>query len=151
MRQAHTLFALAGLLCAGVAQAEATPYYNPANQASETGLTAGSNLYRTIGCPGQGLLEQDCSEAAPSLPPAAPAAQAAPAPAVAAVQEPAPVAAAKPEPVSQPAVIVTAAPVVAAADTPANPYAECYDKMVKQTADGFRDFSAMFFKPMTTR
>ena len=41
------------------AQAE-SPYYNPANPASNSGMTTGYELYKTIGCPGRGILEAPC-------------------------------------------------------------------------------------------
>ena len=41
-------------------QAAETPYYNPANPASPSGMTTGYELYKTIGCPGRGLLEAPC-------------------------------------------------------------------------------------------
>lgn len=53
----------AGLLCAGSiagAQAADGAFYNPSNAASPTGYTVGHELFRTIGCPGRGLLEKPC-------------------------------------------------------------------------------------------
>lgn len=53
----------AGLLCAGGiagAQAADGAFYNPSNTASPTGYTVGHELFRTIGCPGRGLLEKPC-------------------------------------------------------------------------------------------
>ncbi|MDT3706453.1 MAG: OmpA family protein [Thiobacillus sp.] len=35
-------------------------FYNPANPASPTGYTVGHELFRTIGCPGRGLLDTPC-------------------------------------------------------------------------------------------
>lgn len=35
-------------------------FYDPANAASSTGKTIGYELYRTIGCPGKGLLDAPC-------------------------------------------------------------------------------------------
>jgi len=35
-------------------------YYDPANAASSTGKTIGYELFRTIGCPGKGLLDAPC-------------------------------------------------------------------------------------------
>jgi OOP family OmpA-OmpF porin len=58
------------------AMAQATPYYNPANPASHTGLTTGHELFRTIGCPGRGILDAPC----PAPVAAQPAARPAPAP-----------------------------------------------------------------------
>ncbi len=66
----------AALLALGSLAAQAAePYYNPANAASSTGKTTGYELFRTIGCPGKGILEAPCKEPAP-----APAAAPAPAP-----------------------------------------------------------------------
>ncbi len=53
----------------------AEPYYNPANPASASGMTSGHELYKTIGCPGRGILEAPCAapveaKAAPVLKPA---------------------------------------------------------------------------------
>lgn len=69
------------LTLAGTAQAE--PYYNPANAASSSGKTTGYELYKTIGCPGRGILEAPCVEpaAARAAPPQAAPAPAAPVPA----------------------------------------------------------------------
>ena len=58
-----------------------TPYYNPSNPASSTGKTTGYDLYKTIGCPGRGLLEAPCAgsvEAKVAVPVAAPVVKAAP-------------------------------------------------------------------------
>ncbi len=60
-----------------LAMAQATPYYNPANPASHTGLTTGHELFRTIGCPGRGILDTPC----PAPVAAQPAARPSPAPA----------------------------------------------------------------------
>lgn len=35
-------------------------FYDPSNAASPTGKTIGPELFRTIGCPGRGLLDQPC-------------------------------------------------------------------------------------------
>ena len=64
MRNRSTLissFTIA-LISAGIMQAQATeaPYYNPANVASPSGQTSGYELYRTIGCPGRGILDAPC-------------------------------------------------------------------------------------------
>lgn len=59
------------LFAAAHAQA-AEPYYNPANPASSSGMTTGYELYKTIGCPGRGILDAPCA--------APPAAKAAPMP-----------------------------------------------------------------------
>ena len=67
------------LLSAGVLHAQAAePYYNPANAASNSGKTIGYELYKTIGCPGRGILDTPCKEPveakampAAAMPPAA--------------------------------------------------------------------------------
>lgn len=50
------------LLSAGALSAQAADgrFYDPRNPASPTGYTIGHELYRTIGCPGQGLLGKPC-------------------------------------------------------------------------------------------
>jgi outer membrane protein OmpA-like peptidoglycan-associated protein len=68
------------LLAAGSmhAQAADAPYYNPANAASSSGLTTGYELFKTIGCPGRGILEAPCAgpvAAKPVAPAPAPAAE----------------------------------------------------------------------------
>lgn len=68
------------LMCAGAIQA-AEPYYNPSNPASATGKTSGYELYPTIGCPGQALLNGKCTTAPEAKPAAKPAAPKAVAPA----------------------------------------------------------------------
>jgi hypothetical protein len=50
-------------------------YYDPTNAAASSGNTTGFQLYKTIGCPGQGILEKTCVETTP-----APVAKKAPAP-----------------------------------------------------------------------
>jgi murein L,D-transpeptidase YcbB/YkuD len=50
-------------------------YYDPSNAAANQGMTTNFELYRTIGCPGQGLFEKTCVEEK-----AAPVAKKAPAP-----------------------------------------------------------------------
>lgn len=52
----------AALLSAGAVSAHAADgrFYDPRNAASPTGFTIGYELYRTIGCPGQGLLGKPC-------------------------------------------------------------------------------------------
>ncbi|HRH82416.1 MAG TPA: OmpA family protein [Thiobacillaceae bacterium] len=57
-------------------QAAESPYYNPANPASNTGFTTAYELNKTIGCPGRGILEAPCKEPQAAAKPAA----AAPAP-----------------------------------------------------------------------
>lgn len=70
------------VLMAMVGAAQAAPYYDPANPASSSGKTTGYELYKTIGCPGRGILDAPCAEP--------PAPKAAPAPAPAPVAAPAP-------------------------------------------------------------
>ena len=79
------------LFSVGIAQVQAqtTPYYNPANAASPTGVTTGAELTKTIGCPGKGLLDNSC-QAAPVVAPA-PVVKPAPAPAPVVKAAPAPV------------------------------------------------------------
>lgn len=48
------------IFSAGLTSAQAADPYNPANTASPTGYTIGHELFRTIGCPGRGLLEKPC-------------------------------------------------------------------------------------------
>jgi OOP family OmpA-OmpF porin len=52
----------AALLSVGFASAQAADgqFYDPRNAASPTGYTIGHELFRTIGCPGRGLLEKPC-------------------------------------------------------------------------------------------
>lgn len=50
----------AALLSAGFTTAQAADFYDPRNGASSTGFTVGHELFRTIGCPGRGLLEKPC-------------------------------------------------------------------------------------------
>lgn len=69
------------LATAGIGNAQAGTYYDPSNTASTTGVTSGANLYKTIGCPGRGILEAPCEADKPAPKPAAkPIAKAAPAP-----------------------------------------------------------------------
>lgn len=56
----------AAFMCAGVINAHAAPYYDPSNEASGSGKTSGYELYKTIGCPGQGLLEKSCGDTQPA-------------------------------------------------------------------------------------
>ncbi len=56
------------------AQAADAPYYNPANAASPSGYTTDYQLYKTIGCPGRGLLDAPCKESIAAKPAAKPAA-----------------------------------------------------------------------------
>ena len=83
MRNPHNavLSALGLGLLASLNVLAATPYYNPSNPASSTGKTTGYELYKTIGCPGRGLLEDPCAgsiEAKAVVLIAAPVAKAAP-------------------------------------------------------------------------
>lgn len=52
----------ASLLSAAAFTAHAAekPYYDPSNAASSSGNTIGYELYKTIGCPGKGLLDAGC-------------------------------------------------------------------------------------------
>jgi outer membrane protein OmpA-like peptidoglycan-associated protein len=93
---------------AGLAFADAQPYYNPANPASSNGFTTGYELFRTIGCPGKQLLDKPCP-----VPPPAPVAAPAPEPA------PAPVAAPAPAPEPAPAPVAAPAPAPEPAPAPA--------------------------------
>jgi len=63
----HKTFYLSGavgaaLLSLGFASAQAADgqFYDPRNAASPTGFTVGHELFRTIGCPGRGLLDTPC-------------------------------------------------------------------------------------------
>lgn len=53
---------VAALMSAGVVSAHAAEgvFYDPSNAASSSGKTTGFELYRTIGCPGKGLLDAPC-------------------------------------------------------------------------------------------
>lgn len=57
------------------AQAADAPYYNPANAASPSGYTTDYQLYKTIGCPGRGLLDAPCKEPIAAKPEVKPAAK----------------------------------------------------------------------------
>jgi len=70
----------AALLSTINVQAADAPYYNPANPASASGMTSGYELYKTIGCPGRGILEAPCAgpveaKAAPAMKPVEKAAE----------------------------------------------------------------------------
>ena len=69
MRATPFLFSVLGatLISAGVvgAQAAEGPFYDPTNAASSTGKTIGYELFKTIGCPGRGLLDAPCQEPKP--------------------------------------------------------------------------------------
>ena len=120
------------LVSAEVALAETTsgPYYNPANPASATGLTIGSELYPTIGCPGRALLEKGCDKA--------PLATTATTATTARIQT------LPPEPVK-----------VSRRDAPASQSSvpqndvkpeECYTRFIDTAASGFRDAFNSFVK-----
>jgi OOP family OmpA-OmpF porin len=66
--QLLTLAAALFAIGAAGAQAAEAPYYNPANEASQTRKTTGYELFKTIGCPGKQLLDPGCK-----VPVAAPA------------------------------------------------------------------------------
>lgn len=53
---------VAALMSAGAVSAHAAEgvFYDPSNAASSSGKTTGFELYRTIGCPGKGLLDAPC-------------------------------------------------------------------------------------------
>ena len=53
---------VAALMSAGAVSAHAAGgiFYDPSNAASSSGKTTGFELYRTIGCPGKGLLDTPC-------------------------------------------------------------------------------------------
>jgi OOP family OmpA-OmpF porin len=76
MHMTHTALSTLGaaLISAGImhAQAAEAPYYNPANAASDSGKTTDYQLYRTIGCPGKGILEAPCKEPLEAKPAPAP-------------------------------------------------------------------------------
>jgi outer membrane protein OmpA-like peptidoglycan-associated protein len=83
MRTTPILFSVltAAVMSGGVMTAHAQEgFYDPSNVASPTGKTIGYELFRTIGCPGQGLLGTPCKVPAPAPAPE-PAAAPAPAPA----------------------------------------------------------------------
>jgi OOP family OmpA-OmpF porin len=54
------------LLSAGSAGAADGHYYDPSNAASSTGKTVGYQLFKTIGCPGKGLLDTPCQDTKPA-------------------------------------------------------------------------------------
>lgn len=102
MRTTPFLLSILGatLISAGAISAHAAEgvYYDPSNAASPTGKTVGHELFRTIGCPGRGLLDTPCPAPAPEKVAAAePVAAPAPAPAYVA-PAPAPVVYVAPEP-----------------------------------------------------
>ena len=69
MRTSPLLFSIlvTTLISAGVVSAQAADgkYYDPSNVASPTGKTIGYELNKTIGCPGQGLLNTPCPDPKP--------------------------------------------------------------------------------------
>ena len=95
----HKLIAtlVSTLFSVGIAQvqAQSSPYYNPSNPASPTGITTGAELTKTIGCPGKGILDNSCFNG------------------VEAVAKPAPIAVAKPAPI----VVAKAAPAAVVSNT----------------------------------
>lgn len=101
------------LVSVGATSAQADqPYYNPANGASSTGFTTDYELYRTIGCPGKGLLDTACSTPAPApVVAAAPAPEPVTAPAATAPEPTTPAAAPVAEPAPAP-VVTKAQPMV---------------------------------------
>ncbi|MFO7542919.1 MAG: OmpA family protein [Thiobacillus sp.] len=58
----------ATLLSSGMLAAHAAEgrFYDPTNAASSAGRTVGHELFKTIGCPGKGLLEAPCKEEKPA-------------------------------------------------------------------------------------
>lgn len=66
MRTSPLLFSIlaATLISAGVVSAHAAEgkFYDPSNAASPTGKTIGHELFRTIGCPGRGLMDTPCPQ-----------------------------------------------------------------------------------------
>ena len=106
------LCALCFVTGASTVQAAETPYYNPGNAASPTGMTIGHELYKTIGCPGRGLLDRPCADETASKP--AEVAQPAAAPVVA--------------PIAAPVVAPVAAPVAAALDSDADGVPDTLDQ-----------------------
>ncbi|KVW95489.1 OmpA family protein [Thiobacillus denitrificans] len=83
MRTTPFLFSILGatLISAGAISAHAAEgvFYNPSNAASPTGKTIGHELFRTIGCPGRGLLDTPCPAPAPEKIAVAPEPEPAPA------------------------------------------------------------------------
>ena len=69
MRTTPYLITMIGalLLAASAFSAHAAdgPFYDPSNAASTTGYTVGYELFRTIGCPGRGLLNTPCPVSKP--------------------------------------------------------------------------------------
>jgi OOP family OmpA-OmpF porin len=65
----HVTLALLGCGAVSVQAAEA-PYYNPSNIASPSGKTIGYELFKSIGCPGRGILDTPCAGVlvAPAVP-----------------------------------------------------------------------------------
>lgn len=116
------LAGMAVLTSAGAISAQASGhsppgvFYDPSNAASPTGKTIGYELYRTIGCPGRGLLDTPCP-VPPEPEPVAAATEPTPAPAA---PEPAALApAATAEPAAVAPVATTAQP-----SEPAHPVLE---------------------------
>jgi OOP family OmpA-OmpF porin len=64
MRATPFIFSVLGatLISAGVMTAHAQEgFYDPTNKASPTGKTVGHEQFKTIGCPGRGLLDKQCT------------------------------------------------------------------------------------------
>lgn len=93
MRTSFTVLSALGaaLISTGImhAQAAEAPYYNPANAASTSGKTLGYELYKTIGCPGRGILETPCAAPVEAKAKAMPAPAPTPAPKAAPMVKPA--------------------------------------------------------------
>ena len=115
---------VSALFSMGLAQAQTAPYYNPANQASPTGVTTGAELSKTIGCPGKGILDSAC--------------------------QPAPVAAAKPAPAPAPAPAVAPAPAPVVKAAPAPAVSNTLDS-VMYIPTGVRSSSALMIERMAPK
>ncbi|MDD3529715.1 MAG: hypothetical protein PHS77_07540 [Gallionellaceae bacterium] len=114
MRPAHILLTTTAAFLASTGIAHAESYYNPSNTASQSGLTSGYDLYRTIGCPGKGLLDLSCQED-PARTATAPTQVSVPVVFEAPAPVSIPAAAETPAPVNAPAVVEASAPVNASA------------------------------------
>jgi uncharacterized repeat protein (TIGR01451 family) len=136
------------LFSVGIAQvqAQSTPYYNPANPASPTGVTTGAELVKSIGCPGKGILDAGCNNTVQAK--SAPAPVAAPAPAPVVAPAPAPVVEVAPAPVvvADPA----PAPVVVAKAAPAPVVSNTVDS-VMYLPTGLRATSALMVERMAPK
>lgn len=129
------------LFSVGIAQvqAQSTPYYNPANPASPTGVTIGSESAKSIGCPGKGILDPGCVNGVVVKP----APVAAPAPVLAPI-------AIAPQPVPQPkpAPVVVVAPAPAPVVMAAAPVASNSVDSVMYIPTGVRSTSALMIERM---